>query len=156
LGLPQDKVHGIWVPGPGSYGRNDAGIDAALLSKAVGRPVRVQGLRYEGHGWNPKGPTSTHCARAAHSTKTARLVGCALASKGFSRVAIDTDQSDPAHSLAGRLPGLSLKSFQRFGVLAEILRLSNQAIHMRDDRAVAQVTMTLCGTAGNTIYVKAD
>ena len=37
-GLPPDKVHGIWVPGPGSYGRNDAGdagIDAALLSKAV-------------------------------------------------------------------------------------------------------------------------
>jgi hypothetical protein len=36
LGLPQDKVHGIWVPGPGSYGRNDAGdagIDAAVLSK---------------------------------------------------------------------------------------------------------------------------
>jgi nicotinate dehydrogenase subunit B len=45
LGLPHDRVHGIWVPGPGSYGRNDAGdagIDAALLSKAVGRPVRVQ------------------------------------------------------------------------------------------------------------------
>jgi len=41
LGLSQDKVHGIWVPGPGSYGRNDAGdagIDAALLSKATGRP----------------------------------------------------------------------------------------------------------------------
>jgi hypothetical protein len=41
--------------GPGracSYGRSDAGagIDAALLSKAVGRPVRVQGMRYEGHG----------------------------------------------------------------------------------------------------------
>jgi nicotinate dehydrogenase subunit B len=55
--LPLDKVHGIRVPGPGSYGRNDAGdagIDAALLSKAVGRPVRVQGMRYEGHGWDPK------------------------------------------------------------------------------------------------------
>ena len=40
LSLSQATVHGIWVPGPGSYGRNDAGdagIDAALLSKAVGR-----------------------------------------------------------------------------------------------------------------------
>ena len=39
LGLPLDKVHGIWVPGPGSYGRNDAGdagIDAALLSEGGG------------------------------------------------------------------------------------------------------------------------
>jgi hypothetical protein len=55
--LPPDKVHGIWVPGPGSYRRNDAGdsgIDAAWLSKAVGGPVRVQGVRHEEHGWDPK------------------------------------------------------------------------------------------------------
>ena len=35
LGLPQDKVHGIWVPGPGSYGRNDAG-DAGIESATYG------------------------------------------------------------------------------------------------------------------------
>ena len=61
LDLPPDKVRGIWVPGPGSYGRNDAGdgaMDAALLSRAVGKPVRVQGMRHEGHGWDPKGPAS--------------------------------------------------------------------------------------------------
>ena len=48
----------IWMTGPGSYGRNDAGdaaMDAAVLSKAVGKPVRVQGMRYEGTGWDPKG-----------------------------------------------------------------------------------------------------
>jgi CO/xanthine dehydrogenase Mo-binding subunit len=61
LELPVENVHGIWVPGPGSYGRNDAGdaaMDAALLSQAIGRPVRVQGMRHEGHGWDPKGPAS--------------------------------------------------------------------------------------------------
>jgi len=82
LGLPQDKVHGIWVPGPGSYGRNDAGdagIDAALPSKAIGRPVRVQGIRYEGHGWDPKGPASIHRARAALD-------------KGFSRIDIERER----------------------------------------------------------------
>jgi len=66
--LPQDTVHVIWVPGPGSYGRDDAGdagVDAAVRSKAVGRPVRVQKMRYEGHGWDPKGPASIHRARAA-------------------------------------------------------------------------------------------
>ena len=84
LGLPQDKVHGIWVPGPGSYGRNDAGdagIDAALLSKAVRRPVRVQGMRYEGHGWDPKGPASIHRARAAVDLDGA-VVGYVFESKG--------------------------------------------------------------------------
>jgi nicotinate dehydrogenase subunit B len=92
LGLPQDKVHGIWVPGPGSYGRNDAGdagIDAAVLSKAVGRPMRVQGMRYEGQGWDPKGPASIHRARAALD-KDGAVIGYVLESKGFSRVDIDT------------------------------------------------------------------
>jgi hypothetical protein len=114
LGLPQDKVHGIWVPGPGSYGRNDAGdagIDAALLSKAVGRPVRVQGMRYEGHGWDPKGPASIHRARAALDGDGA-VVGYVFESKGFSRIDIDTNESDPAYSLAGQLMGLPLKSLQ--------------------------------------------
>jgi len=35
--------------------RNAAG-DAALLSRAVGRPVRVQWMREDEHGWDPKGP----------------------------------------------------------------------------------------------------
>src|SRR5258707_853555 len=117
LGLPQDKVHGIWAPGPGSYGRNDAGdagIDAALLSKAVGRPARVQGMRHEGHGWGPQGPASIHPARAALDRDGA-VIGYAFESKGFSRIDIDTNESDPSYSLAGQLMGLPLKSLQGFG-----------------------------------------
>lgn len=42
----------------GCYGRNcadDVGADAALLSRAVGRPVRVQLSREQEHTWEPKG-----------------------------------------------------------------------------------------------------
>jgi nicotinate dehydrogenase subunit B len=130
LGLSQDKVHGIWVPGPGSYGRNDAGdagIDAALLSKAVRRPVRVQGMRYEGHGWDPKGPASIHRVRAALDLDSA-VVGYVFESKGFSRVDIDTNESDPAYSLAGQLMGLPLKSLQGFGVPAESYGFTNKRL----------------------------
>lgn len=59
LGLPVDKVHGIWVEGSGSYGRlicDDAAADAAVLSQAVGKPVRVQWSREEEHLWEPKSP----------------------------------------------------------------------------------------------------
>lgn len=59
LGLPVEKVHGIWVAGSGSYGRlicDDAVADAALLSQAVGKPVRVQWTREEEHVWEPKSP----------------------------------------------------------------------------------------------------
>ncbi|MGH8303686.1 MAG: molybdopterin cofactor-binding domain-containing protein, partial [Steroidobacteraceae bacterium] len=57
LGLSPQQVHGIWLRGPGSYGRNDGGdaaLDAAYLSRAVGKPVRVQGSRAEGTAWDPK------------------------------------------------------------------------------------------------------
>jgi hypothetical protein len=36
--------------------------------------------------------------------------------KGFSRIDIDTNESDPSYSLAGQLMGLPLKSLQGFGV----------------------------------------
>jgi nicotinate dehydrogenase subunit B len=127
LGLPQDKVHGIWVPGPGSYGRGDAGIDAVLLSKAVGHPVRVQGMRYEGHGRDPKGPASIHRARAALDQDSA-VIGYAFESKGFSRIDIDTNESDPAYSLASQLMGLPLKPLQGFGVPAESYGVANKQL----------------------------
>jgi nicotinate dehydrogenase subunit B len=133
LGFPPEKVHGIWVPGPGSYGRNDAGdagIDAALLSKAVGRPVRVQGMRYEGHGWDPKGPASIHRARTALD-KDGAVIGYVFESKGFSRVDIDTNESDPVYSLAGQLMEMPLKPLQGFGVPAESYGFANKLLAWR-------------------------
>jgi hypothetical protein len=47
------QVRAIWVRGAGSYGRNDAG-DAAVMSQALGAAVRVQYMRAEGTGWDPK------------------------------------------------------------------------------------------------------
>jgi nicotinate dehydrogenase subunit B len=57
--LPEDKLRVIFLDASGSYGTNgsdDAAADALLLSKTVGRPVRVQWMRQDEHGWDPKGP----------------------------------------------------------------------------------------------------
>ena len=67
LALPPEKVRVVWMPGPGSYGMNDAddaAMDAAIVSQAVGRPVRVQYMRHEGTGWDPKGPPAVFRMRA--------------------------------------------------------------------------------------------
>src|SRR5688500_16024754 len=59
LKLPKDKVRLIYIEGSGCYGMNgheDAAADAAILSQAIGRPVRVQWSREDEHGWDPKGP----------------------------------------------------------------------------------------------------
>ena len=66
--LAPENVRCIYVEGAGCYGRNgheDAAADAALLAKAVGKPVRVQWSRADEHGWDPKGPPTLIDLRAA-------------------------------------------------------------------------------------------
>lgn len=57
-GLPDTAVDVVRLEASGCYGRNgadDVAADAALLSRAVGRPVRVQLTREQEHLWEPKG-----------------------------------------------------------------------------------------------------
>jgi hypothetical protein len=52
--------------GTGSYGRNDQGdatADAAVLSKHLGRPVRVQYMRHEGSLGIPRARPRSTAAR---------------------------------------------------------------------------------------------
>ncbi|QOZ30827.1 molybdopterin cofactor-binding domain-containing protein [Bradyrhizobium sp. CCBAU 53421] len=60
LGMPLASVRLIHVEGSGCYGHNgadDAAADAALIARALpGRPVRVQWMREQEHGWEPYGP----------------------------------------------------------------------------------------------------
>src|SRR6266567_4309205 len=130
LGVPPEKVRAIWVAGPGSYGRNDAGdaaLDAALLSKLTGRPVRVQGMRSDGIAWDPKGPASVHRGRAALDA-SGKVIGYEFISKGFSRRNIDTNESDPRDSLAGMSIGLPPKPSIDFGVPAEAYGFDNKLL----------------------------
>ena len=130
LGLPPEKVHVIWVYGPGSYGRNDAGdaaLDAAMLSKLAGRPVRVQGMRNDGIAWDPKGPACVHRARAALDA-SGKVVGYEFVSKGFSRINIQTNESDPSHSLVGMSTGFPPKPNDGFGVPAESYGFENKLL----------------------------
>src|SRR5262249_58227537 len=67
LGRPAENGRCIYGEGSGCYGRNgheDAAADAALLAKAVGRPVRVQWSRADEHGWDAKGPPTLIDLRA--------------------------------------------------------------------------------------------
>ena len=68
LNIPEQNVRVIYHEASGSYGRmstDDGAEDAALLSRAVGAPVRVQWSRHDEHGWEPKGPAQVDEAKAA-------------------------------------------------------------------------------------------
>jgi nicotinate dehydrogenase subunit B len=58
LQRPDSEIDVVRMEAAGCYGRNcadDVSADAVLLSRAVGRPVRVQLTREQEHAWEPKG-----------------------------------------------------------------------------------------------------
>src|SRR5439155_14503616 len=93
--------------------------------KATGRPVRVQYTRDQGTGWDPKGPASVHRARAAIDAE-GKVTAYEFVSKGFSRVDVNTNGSQPFDTLAGHLRGIELKSGDGFGVPAESYEFTNK------------------------------
>src|SRR5262249_15016512 len=68
LGMSADNIHVVHQEGAGCYGHNgfdDAAADAALLARAVGKPVRVQWMRKDEPGGEPKGPAMLMEVRGA-------------------------------------------------------------------------------------------
>jgi CO/xanthine dehydrogenase Mo-binding subunit len=128
VGLPVESVRAIWVPGPGSYGRNDAGDaghDAALLSKLTGKPVRVQYMRHDGTAWDPKGPAAVYRGRAGLDAQ-GNVVAYDFFGKGFSRQDVATTEADPKDTLAGQLTGYTPKPTILFQVPAEAYEFTNK------------------------------
>ena len=105
--------------GTGSYGRNDQGdatADAAVLSKHLGRPVRVQYMRHEGTGLGPQGhrlgqpqPRRPRCLRQGDRLREHQQ-GVLAHSTPITR------ESRAADVLAGHLLGLPLKPEQSFEI----------------------------------------
>jgi CO/xanthine dehydrogenase Mo-binding subunit len=128
LGISVDKVRAIWTVGPGSYGRNDAddaAMDAAVMARAVGKPVRVQYMREQGTGWDPKGPASIHRARAAIDA-AGNVTAYEFLSKGFSRIDVNTNGGKAVDTLAGHTLGIVLHSGDGFGLPAESYEFANK------------------------------
>ena len=102
LKLPRDKVRLIYLDGAGCYGMNgheDAAADAAILSQAIGRPVRVQWTREDEHGWDPKGPPQLH-------RRLRRTVDrMAASSTGSTEMWMPEDHARPAEHSAARAGG---------------------------------------------------
>jgi CO/xanthine dehydrogenase Mo-binding subunit len=118
LGLPKEKVHAVWMFGTGSYGRNeqgDATADAAVLSKHLRRPVRVQYMRHEGIAWDPKGTASVNRSRAGLDA-SGKVIAYENISKAFSRLDNNTRETRAADVLAGQLLGLPLNRSESFEI----------------------------------------
>jgi CO/xanthine dehydrogenase Mo-binding subunit len=68
LGMPVERVRVQYCEGSGTFGHScyeDAPQAAAIMSQEVGRPVRVQFMRWDELGWDNYGPAQLAQVRAA-------------------------------------------------------------------------------------------
>lgn len=100
-------------------------MDAAVLSAAVGAPVRVQWMRHEGHAWDPKGPASVvTCSAGIDAGK--EVVAYHFNIKGFSRHDQNSRENAPGEVLAGHLLGHASTPEWRLNTPAESYRFPNK------------------------------
>ena len=77
LGMPPEKVRVQYYEGSGTYGHScydDAAQASALLSQLAGKPVRLQFMRWDEHGWDNYGPAHVGEVRAA-ADASGKIVG---------------------------------------------------------------------------------
>ncbi len=118
LELPPEKVRAIWMFGTGGYARDsqgDATADAAVLSKHLGRPVRVQYMRHEALAWDPKGTATINRSRIGLDA-SGTVVAYENISKAFSMEDCNTREQHPADTLAGMALGAPLNWRPAFGI----------------------------------------
>jgi CO/xanthine dehydrogenase Mo-binding subunit len=67
FGLPAKEIRAIYYEGASSFGSmlgtggsTDVYIAAAVISKEVGAPVRLQWMRWDEHGWSAYGPAAMY------------------------------------------------------------------------------------------------
>ena len=107
LGRPKEQVRVIWLPGSGSYGMNDAddaAVDAVIVAREVGRPVRLQYSREEATAWDAKGPPGVFRMRGGLDA-AGKVVAFDYFSRGYSGRTRPSGTSRFGDSLASQLVG---------------------------------------------------
>jgi CO/xanthine dehydrogenase Mo-binding subunit len=108
LRVPEDQVRVVWVEAAGSYGRagdEDVAADAALLSQAAGKPVRVQWSRADMTAWGGKGPAVIVDLAAALGPQGV-VTALELTSRAFSGTEIIPQPNTAGNMLAAQLIGM--------------------------------------------------
>lgn len=116
LEVPPEQVRVRWVSDCGSYGRGgleeSAGI-AALVSKAIGRPVRVQSMRADNTAWGNKAPAMVGHLRG--KVQDGKIVGFDSLIRQFNGNEILSQPSYAGGFIAGQLAGFPNGDTFEFG-----------------------------------------
>ena len=158
LGLERDRVRVIYRDGAGSYGPNgadDAAAEAALLSKATGKPVRVQWSRQEEHGLDPKGPAQLLELRAvvdAEGELTAweTQAWLPLATANLPNIPLLSAEAAGLPQTPGRSTGLIYQNIDPPYTMANL----NAVVHWLPDAPLRTSAIRAPGKIANTFAVE--
>jgi CO/xanthine dehydrogenase Mo-binding subunit len=106
LGVPLERVRVTFVEDAGSYGRggfDDTAADAVLLSRASGRPVRVQSTRADATQWGPKAPAIVAHLRGA--VRDGRISALDVTVRSFNGGEISSHPDSAGNFIGGQLAG---------------------------------------------------
>ena len=108
LKLPIDQVRVVWVSDAGSYGRGgleESAAAAALLSREVGRPVRVQSMRADNTQWGTKSPAMA--GRLRGNLQDGGIVAFDAVIRQFNGNEIFSQPSIAGSFIAGQMAGFA-------------------------------------------------
>jgi CO/xanthine dehydrogenase Mo-binding subunit len=91
-GIPAANIRMIWYEGSSSYGGGQqlqAVEEAASISQKIGKPVRVQWMRWDQHGWDSYGPSHMYDVKAGIDAN-GKIVAMDWTSYGQPNATIDT------------------------------------------------------------------
>jgi CO/xanthine dehydrogenase Mo-binding subunit len=107
LSVPLETVRVEWASDAGSYGRaglEESAAAAALMSRAVGKPVRVQSMRADNTQWGTKGPAMA--ARMRANVKDGTIVAFDAVIRQFNGNEIFSQPSVPGSFIAAQMAGI--------------------------------------------------
>jgi CO/xanthine dehydrogenase Mo-binding subunit len=87
-----NKVRVVWYEGASSFGggqQGEAAEQAVMISQSIGKPVRVQWMRWDQHGWDSYGPSQQYDVTMG-ADATGRIVAADWVSYGQAGSSIDT------------------------------------------------------------------
>ena len=106
LQMPVNQVRIVYYKGASSFGGGaqhvDTGESAAIMSKAVGKPVRVQYMRWDEHGWDNYGPATMWDVRGGVDA-SGKIVALDATSFGMASYTVT-----PAESMTSSVTGIAL------------------------------------------------
>ncbi len=104
--MPVNRVRIVYYRGSSSFGGGaqhvDNGESAAIMSQAIGKPVRVQYMRWDEHGWDNYGPATLWDVKGGIDAQ-GNLVAWDATSTGPASYSVT-----PAESMTSALTGVAL------------------------------------------------